>query len=144
MSIVGSGAGANSGAYVAAEESISVGQAVVVDGLSGDGGFAAVFEDDGDTGYFYALDMSNAGRQIQDAVHIYNVANVVDRDMQSTIKIVWAADDRKVLLLINDIPHAAFDFTARYGYARTNFPPPASEGSWTRSAWDKSVEDLFR
>jgi len=40
--------------------------------------FTAVFEDDGDTGYFYAHDRSDGGR-VLDAVQIYNLSSVVDK-----------------------------------------------------------------
>jgi len=45
-----------------------------------DGRYSAFFEDDGETAYFYAVDLSRPDNTILDAVHIYNVANVVDRD----------------------------------------------------------------
>jgi len=67
-----------------------------------------------------------------DAVHKHNVANVTDRDRPSTLSIVWSADGCKCALLINGYPHAAFDFAAKRGYCRTNFPNE-TEGSWSKS-----------
>jgi len=84
--------------------------------------YSAAFEDDGQTGYFYALDLTRSDNMILDAVHIYNVANVSDRERLSSLSIVWSADGMKCALLINDYPHAAFDFVARRGCSRTNFP----------------------
>jgi hypothetical protein len=49
---------------------------------SGSEPFATVFEDDGETGYFYAMDLRRE-EQIVDAVHIYNVASMVDRQRVS-------------------------------------------------------------
>ncbi len=72
---------------------------------------------------------------ILDAVHIYNVKNIVDRDKPSILCIVWSEDGNKCALLINDYPHAAFDFVAKRGYCRTNFPNfshPGKDG-WLRS-----------
>ena len=43
-------------------------------------------------------------------MHIYNVASVTDKDKASTVRIGWTADGCKVVLLINDYPHAVFDF----------------------------------
>ena len=37
------------------------------------GSFVAVFEGDGETGYFYALDQTPSGQQIQDALPIHDV-----------------------------------------------------------------------
>lgn len=63
---------------------------------------------------------------ILDAVHIYNVANVVDRDRPFALSIVCSEDGMNCALLINGYPHAAFNFakslllTSRSGtYTRT-------------------------
>ncbi len=96
---------------------------------------SAFFEDDGETGYFYALDLARSDNMIVDAVQIYNVANVSDRERDSSISIRWSADGMKCALLINDYPHAAFDFTAKRGYCRTNFPNLPNSPS---DCWDSS------
>ncbi len=83
---------------------------------------SAFFEDDGESGYFYALDLSRTGDMILDAIDIYNVENVVDRDRPSQVEIVWSKDGSRCALLINNYPHAAFDFAARRRYCRTEFP----------------------
>jgi len=88
-----------------------------------------------DTGYCYAVDLNRPDNKILDSVHIYNVANVADRDRPSTLSIVWSEDGCKCALLINGYPHAAFDFAAKRGYCRTNFPnfPDEGEGGWSKS-----------
>ena len=101
--------------------------------------FSAIFEDDGQTGYFYAYRRGAAQGGILDAVHIYNVANVVDRQLESTAEILWSSDGLKAALLINAWPHAVIDFGARCSYCRTGFPPPS--GSWSRGPW---TDDLMR
>jgi hypothetical protein len=75
---------------------------------------AAVFEDDGRTGYFYALDESLEGNPILDAVHIYNVEDISDAHIPSDVKIGWSEDSQKCVLLINGYPHAAFDFVGKW------------------------------
>jgi hypothetical protein len=50
--------------------------------------FAIIFEDDGDTRYFCAQDRANESR-VLDAVHIYSVLCVIDRDKQSVGEIIW-------------------------------------------------------
>ena len=50
--------------------------------------FSGVFEDDGETAYFYAYDRGTLEPAILDAVHIYNVANVVDRDREFEVEII--------------------------------------------------------
>lgn len=112
---------------------LRVGRKDLFTGDSPGGRFSAFFEDDGDTGYFYALDLERADNQILDAVQIYNVANVVDADRPSELSIIWSADGSKCALLINGYPHAAFDFVARRGYCRTNFPNFPDSDSWFTS-----------
>ncbi len=87
--------------------------------------FGAVFEDDGQTGYFYALDRSRKDMPILDAVHIYNAENVTDRERPSVFQIVWTADGTKTALYINDYPHAVFRLL-RLSWVRQN-ELPASE-----------------
>ena len=103
--------------------------------------FSGVFEDDGDTGYFYAYDRA-AGEddRILDACHIYDVARVADRDRRSELEVVWTDDGLKAALVINDYAHAVVDFRARRAYCRSNFPPPT--GPWraeTRTPWDDAL-----
>ena len=45
-----------SGPHIVAKTPLQIGTPLVVEGPSPEGDFAAVFEDDGETGYFYALD----------------------------------------------------------------------------------------
>ena len=130
---------------ITAEEEIMVGVSAVVQGGAPESPFLAVFEDDGQTGYFYALDTSVEGQQIQDAVHIYNVESVSDRSRPSTVKIGWSVDSQKTVLLINDYPHAVFDFNGKQGYCRTGFPPSPSNSEWSPSghSWDEACIALF-
>ena len=90
--------------------------------------YGAVFEDDGDTGYFYALDTSRHEQPILDALHIYNVASVIDRAKPSIVRVTWSPDGLRVLLKLNDYPHAGFDFAKFRGYCRTNFPAAPKTG----------------
>lgn len=130
--------------YLAAEQVLNVGQALVVEAPAQEGAYVVVFEDDEDTGYLYALDTQSQDNPIQDAMHIYNVADVSDRTKPSTIKIGWSLDHTKAVLLINDHPHAIFDFQAKQGYCRTGFPPPA-DNSWSVKGhdWDDAALGLF-
>ena len=105
--------------------------------------FSGIFEDDGDTGYFYAYDRS-PGAGILDAVHIYSAANVADRDRDSDVLLLWSSDGLKVGLLINDHLHAVIDFESRLAYGRSNSPPP--RGAWaapTRALWRDELGDLL-
>lgn len=130
---------------VTAESELVVGIALVVEGQAPQGFFVAVFEDDTDTGYFYALDTSTNENPIQDALHIYNVANVTDNEKPSLIKIGWSQDNKKVALLINGYPHAVFDFEAKRAYCRTGFPPAPKGTPWGLHGhdWHDAAVELF-
>ena len=108
------------------------------------GSHSVVFEDDGDTGYFYAVERRGGDMQILDAVQIYAVRNVVDREIPSELEVVWTDGGQHAALLLNSYPHAVFDFQARQGYCRTGFPPPPQTG-WSRQghAWDDDALKPF-
>ena len=132
-----------------AGETLTVGTPIIIPQDSPNGLYSAFFEDEGETGYFYAVDLSRSADPIVDAVHIYNVANVVDRDRPSQVKIVWSDDGMKCALLINEYVHAAFDFSLRRGYCRTNFPnfENPEDSGWIKAdhAWsDNAVSWLGR
>ncbi|MEB1528169.1 DUF2251 domain-containing protein [Xanthomonas sp. WHRI 7945] len=130
---------------VTAESELIVGTALVVEAQAPQDAFVAVFEDDGDTGYFYALDTSAHDNPIQDALHIYNAADVADKETPSEVQIGWSQDSRKVVLLIKGYPHAVFDFEAKRGYCRTGFPPAAEDNPWGvhGHAWSDAAVELF-
>jgi hypothetical protein len=131
---------------VVAEQIIRVGEKVVIEGPSPGRPLMVVFEDDGDTGYFYALDKGRQENPIVDALHIYDVAAVADRDIPSQARILWSADGLKAALSINGYIHAVFDFEARRGYCRDGFPPPIESRGWTRYGheWNDKATNPFR
>jgi hypothetical protein len=123
-----------------AEQSVIVGSKSVVEGPSPSQPFGVVFEDDGETGYLYGLDFGSNDNPIVDALHIYNVVQVTDRQKPSQVQLVWSSDGLKAALLINRYPHAIFDFASRRAYCRTGFPPPSPTGfSKEGHAWDEAA-----
>jgi len=96
---------------------------------------SAFFEDDGETGYFYAMGLTRSVDMIVDAVHIYNVSNISNGERDSSVSIVWSADGTKCALLINGQAHAAFDFVAKRGCCRTSFTNLPNTPS---CCWDSS------
>lgn len=131
---------------IVAAQALQVGHAVVVDADSPAGRYAVVFEDDGDTGSFYAVDTDvEDGNPVQDALLVYVVADVMDADLASTLEIGWSTDGLKALLLINDAPHAAFDFERRLGWCVLGLPEAAIAKVWSKAghAWSDDVEALF-
>jgi hypothetical protein len=124
-------------------QSFLPGRQTAIESPSPGGVWKVVFEDDGRTGYLYALDESDNENPIQEALHIYNVADLRDKERKSTAAVVWASDGQKACLLLNGHPHAVVDFSAKRGYCRTNFPAP---GKWKGHdfQWDGRVMEYFK
>lgn len=80
------------------EQAFSVGQDTFIDSTT-ENANAVVFEDNKETGYFYAINREN-GLEILDALHIYNVADVVDQNKTSTLKILWSEDQNPAIIKI--------------------------------------------
>ena len=120
-----------------------IGNEAFMESVSPIGQHAVVFEDDEDSGYFYALDTSLAGQQILDVLHVYDVKSVLDRFKPSLFRIVWSRDGIKAGLLINNEYHAVFDFDAHRGWCRSGFPPSGSGWSKDGHDWNDQVLRLF-
>jgi hypothetical protein len=118
------------------------GRELLVGSESEDGQAAVLFEDDGTTGYFYARATLNG--PILDALHVYNVAAVTDRDRASEYKIGWSPSGRHAVLMINGDAHAVFDFDRRKGWCRTGFPPSNEQWSIDGHQWDQACLSPFR
>lgn len=131
------------GSEIKIEKELRVGAETVVECHSPCSQYSVVFEDDGETGYFYALDTTLGQQPILDALHVYNVDTVSDRHIPSTLQIVWSADGLKSALVINRFPHAVFDFQAKRGYCRTNSPP---RDEWSKEGhnWSDEALELFK
>jgi hypothetical protein len=106
--------------------------------------YSAIFEDNGETGYFYAYERTQPEGTILDALHIYDVRNVVDREIPSRAEIRWSRDGLKAALLLNNYPHAVIDFAARRAYCRNNYP--RTTGPWSdrpRAPWSDDLMQLL-
>lgn len=122
------------------EQVFSVGEDTFIDSTA-ENNYAVVFEDNTETGYFYAIDRNNDKLDILDALHIYNVANISDKVKPSTLKILWSEDLTKAFLSINNYYHAVFDFENKAGYCRTGFPN--SNNKWTLITERHLSDDLL-
>jgi len=118
--------------YLLKEQAFMIGEECFVDSISSENSFAVVFEDDGETGYFYAmeLDEKTGEQHILDAVHIYEVNEIAPEHRSGILKIIWYTDWLKCALLLNNYCYAIFDFENHGGYNRNAFPPPNE--IWTR------------
>ena len=68
----------------------AIGTPVVMESASPSRRYAVVFEDDGDSGYLYGLDLDRETEPILAGLHVYTVAAVVDRETPVAVQIVWS------------------------------------------------------
>lgn len=112
------------------------------------GPYSAFFDDDGEAGYFYAVDLA-CDALILDVLPVYDLRIAKGQKRPSSLSIVWAPDGQKCALLINGHPHAAFDFAAQRGYSRARTarePEEPRGGTWPPSdhAWSDSAVAWLR
>ena len=107
--------------------------------------WTVVFEDEGLAAYFYACDRSQQTQEasILDAMLIYNVAALAKSDIelerpepQRIAAVEWSRDGLQAVLYLDGTAQALFDFEARCGYCRMDFPNFISEQG---EAWRKST-----
>lgn len=130
--------------YLMQEKRLVRGEDTFIESFSQENRYGVVFEDDGETGYFYAVerDQEGQGLRVLDALHIYEVEGA---DVpESKLLIVWSRDWEKCALVIDGFCHAIYDFKARGGYNINEFPPPNE--IWTqgeRKLTDELIRSLF-
>lgn len=111
--------------------------------------WTAVFEDEGVAGYFYACDRSQQTQEasILDAMLIYNVSSLKDSGSERLAAIEWSSDGLQAVLYLDGTAQALFDFAARAGFCRMNFPNFLSEqgDAWQKSshAWNEAALERF-
>jgi hypothetical protein len=140
--------------YLMQEKDIVQGEDIFIESVSPENRYGVVFEDDGDTAYFYALEMdeSGGGMKILDALHIYEAPDPNDPPPPGTgggpgtskLLIVWSKDWMKCALVLDGYCQAIFDFEAHGGYSINEFPEP--NGIWTngdRKLTNELIQKLF-
>lgn len=117
----------------------TAGQDTFIESLSPENRNGVVFEDDGETAYFYAIekDGEGDGLRILDALHVRNTEEAEPDADPADLKIVWSRDWQKCALIVDGFVHALFDFEAHGGYNVNEFPPPNEV--WTRG--DRKLDD---
>lgn len=118
--------------------------------------WTVVFEDEGVAGYFYACDRSyeSLEQSILDAMLIYNVEALAKSDAelerpesQRIAAIEWSRDGLQAVLYLDGTAQALFDFEAKRGYCRMDFPNFMSEqgDQWLKSshAWSDAALHRF-
>jgi hypothetical protein len=123
--------------YLMQEMQWTAGQDTFIECLSPENQHGVVFEDDGETAYFYAVekDKEGDGIRILDALHVRNTEEAGPEP--ADLKIVWSRDWQKCALVIDGYVHALFDFEKQGGYNVNEFPPPNE--LWTQG--DRKLDD---
>lgn len=126
------------------DETFMIGTDTYFTSIPSGSNFGVAFEDDLHTGYFYAIGVDQDG-VVLDALHIYNVKDVVFRDAPCKINVLWTENEQIAALLINDYCHAIFDFYNKEGFCRNGFPE--NVGNWvqksSRKLTDEKILEIF-
>lgn len=118
--------------------------------------WTVVFEDEGVAAYFYACDRSHQTQEesIIDAMLVYNVAALAKSDLelerpepQRIAAVEWSRDGLQAVLYLDGTAQGLFDFQARCGYCRMDFPNFIGDQSdiWRKSthAWSDAALHRF-
>ena len=118
--------------YLLKKESINIGHPLVIESVSPENNNMVVFEDDGETGYFYAATKNEKGEvaQILDMVYIYDTGSVDISKRKTLLSIIWSRNWQQCGLVLGDVCHAVIDFPAQGAYNLAEFPPPNEV--WTK------------
>jgi hypothetical protein len=111
--------------------------------------WTAVFEDEGQSGYFYACDRSQQTQEhsIMDAMLIYNLSSFKEPDREYIASVQWSRDGQQCVLYIDGSAQALINFAAKQSCCRTNFPNFLEEQgeTWRKNshAWDEEALRRF-
>lgn len=122
------------------DETFMIGSDTYFTSILPESNYGVAFEDDLESGHFYAFRAEGEG-VILDALHIYNVRDVIFKDKPSKLNILWTEDALIASLLINDYCHAVFDFTNRSGYCRN--ASPENVGEWRQTDGRLLTDELI-
>lgn len=124
-----------------------VGTPAAIESESPLGTAAIVFEDDGETGYLYAVDRSTKPRdlagnrtyRIVDALHVYDVHDPQSRPVMA--ELLWSASGKCAALKLGAEILAVVDFVEKRGWCRTGLGVPSeNSGGWhTDHSWDDNA-----
>jgi hypothetical protein len=130
--------------YLMQEANWTAGEDLFLESFAPENSFGVVFEDDGDTAFFYAVEKTAEELRILDALHIHETDEESEPLPPAQLKIIWSRDWLKAALVIDGHVHALFDFEAHGGYNINEFPPP--NDLWTqgdRKLSNELIQKLF-
>ena len=112
--------------YLLKDQNIIMGEQTFIESVSSENNYQVIFEDDTDTGYFYAAERNKVTDELRilDMLLVYDVESIKVSERNAILNIIWSTDWMKCALVINNYCHAVFDFAKQGGYNRHEFPPP--------------------
>ncbi|QLB13620.1 hypothetical protein EV697_10564 [Bisgaardia hudsonensis] len=104
-----------------------------------------IFEDDGSTGYFYAMDLHQSNQPIVDKLFVYSINDIEPDSLKEPrkLQICWSEDGYKAFLMLNGYPHAAFDFQQFVGYNHSKYPEPEFGSMWTHKETNQELVNYW-
>jgi hypothetical protein len=132
--------------FLMQEKAFRKGTDAFIESHSSENKYGVIFEDDGDMGYFYAVetDPEKPVPRILDALHIYDALQFREEEKLTNLAIIWSRDWLKCALVLDELCHAVFDFDKQAGYNINEFPPP--NAFWTkgeRKLTNALIRELF-
>lgn len=149
--------------YLMQEQPFVPGEDTFIESFSAENNYGVVFEDDGETGYFYAVekDKDGPGLRVLDALHIYQADEFLaakeaiagasggappkeQTEKTSRLLIIWSRDWMKCALVVDGQCQAIYNFETQGGYNINEFPPP--NDIWTkgdRKLTNELISSLF-
>ncbi len=132
--------------YLLKNQNIIIGEQTFTESVSSENNYQVIFEDDTDTGYFYAAkrNKDTGELSILDMLLVYDVESIEVSERNATLHIIWSTDWMKCGLVLNNYCHAVFDFENEAGYNRHEFPPPVLWHTQERKLTDEMVAAFFQ
>ena len=100
-------------------------------------GFGVIFQDDGDTGYFFATDESQV--DILDTLIVYRAGDDDRLNEGEAAYVVYSADAQRAGLYYHGEFQAVFDFRQKTGCCRRGEPDPVGDWCTSGHAWDPEM-----
>ena len=130
--------------YLLKNEEITIGEGCYIESAASEHPFIVMFEDDRETGYFYAAIKDASGSlSILDMLFIYDAQHVPAKEKQAKLSLLWSTDWQRCGLILDNTCHAVFDFHNRTGYNLTAFPPPVLWTAGERRLTEDMVRSFF-
>lgn len=125
-------------------DSVVIGKRELVRSNSPGTKYAVAFEDNGQSGFFYALDRTDSRSPVLDTLHLYDVSAIADHTNAFPLQIIWSRNGMQAAVVINRLTYAVFDFEARRGYCRDGKPDPNPRFTSYPHQWSDEALKFFK